>query len=193
MVQVPVASMLICETFWQNQGGTRHRPKLIFDIMKAYKTPFSTMLLFHVSRTFGSHDMVIYTSHLCRCLKNELMRNKSSKKVKLIDSHSDYLFLKLLKNISIPFFITISKNMDSKHIKVDRNQQIKKVSPHSVFYVSYYSTLPNTTWFCPNASHMMMLLHARYSQYKLVQLVNISIVTKITWHGICFTNIYKCL
>ena len=133
MVQVPVASMLICETFWQNQGGIRHRPKLIFDIMKAYKTPFSTMLLFHVSRIFGSHDMVIYTSHLCRCLKNELMRNKSSKKVKLIDSHSDYLFLKLLKNISIPFFITISKNMNSKHIKVDRNQQIKKVSPHSVF------------------------------------------------------------
>ena len=27
--------------------------------------------LFHVNWTFGSHDMAIYTPHLCKCLKNK--------------------------------------------------------------------------------------------------------------------------
>ena len=39
--------------------------------------------------------------------------------------------------------------MDSKHIKVDKNQQTeKKKITHSVLHVSHYGTLPSSAWFC---------------------------------------------
>ena len=58
------------------------------------------------------------------------------KKVKQIDFHSDYPFL------TIHFFF-LKTIMDSKHIKVDKNQQDEKY-----FFVSHNGTLPSSAWFC---------------------------------------------
>ena len=55
-----------------NQGRTGHRSKLVFwACRKAYEILYCYLI--HVNRTFGSHDMVIHTSHLCRCLTNNLI------------------------------------------------------------------------------------------------------------------------
>ena len=86
---------------------TKHRSKLVFwHIMKAYEI-FFQFHLFHVNRKFGSHDMVIYTLHSYECLENKIIINRSNKKVKLNESHSDYLFQINLKLHLFQFFIAI--------------------------------------------------------------------------------------
>ena len=81
------------------------------------------------------------------------MRNT---KVKLIDSHNDNLFY------MYSYFITISLNVDSKHMKVDKNQQIENLegekTPHMVLHVSHKGTLPSSTLFFQSASHILPVL-----------------------------------
>ena len=70
-------------------GRTEQRTTSVLShIMKAYEIIFPICFLFNINRTFGSHDMVIYTSQI------KLMRNKQ---INLIDSHNDCLFFKTEK------------------------------------------------------------------------------------------------
>ena len=57
---------------------------------------------------------------------------------------------------------TFPLNMDNKHIKVDKYQQIekfkKKITPFSFLPVSHYGTLSSSAWFCHGASHIRKVL-----------------------------------
>ena len=54
---------------------------------------------------------------------------KQVNKVKVVDSHIDYLFwITLNMYFFFPFFEAISEDMDSKRIKVDKSQQIEKLN-----------------------------------------------------------------
>ena len=58
------------------------------------KFPFQYHL-FHITRTFGSYVMIIYTSNVRRYLKInewETVKQTIDKWINVIDSHSDYLF-----------------------------------------------------------------------------------------------------
>ena len=49
------------------------------------------------------------------------------------------------------FFVTISPNMDSEYIKVDKKE---KYHPCRVLHVSHYDTMPSSASFCHNALHI---------------------------------------
>ena len=69
----------------------------------------------------------------------------------------------------------ISWNMDSKHVKIDKNQQIEKLKkippPFRIFGVSHYNTMPGSTSFCHNASHITKILYLRLTlSHQLIRL-----------------------
>ena len=57
--------------------------------------------LFQVKKTFGSHELVIYS--LLKVNVKKLISGKNETKVNLIDTHSDYLLEITLKYVSIHF------------------------------------------------------------------------------------------